>query len=82
MSLSDNTVLISGSQRKNALDTGTGLSELRARLSHLGTYWSERRTHARQMRELYRFSDRELWDVGLNRSDIMLIGKGIYRRDR
>ena len=80
MSLSDNALLFSDGHRKNALNSGAWLSQVRARLYHLGDFWSARRVRAREMRELHRFSDRELWDVGLNRSDIMLIEKGAYRR--
>jgi hypothetical protein len=30
---------------------------------------------------LYLFSERELWDVGLRRSDLPAIADGTYRRD-
>jgi uncharacterized protein YjiS (DUF1127 family) len=42
--------------------------------------WAERRARARQMQELYRSTDRELWDMGLSRSDLPEIAKGTYRR--
>jgi uncharacterized protein YjiS (DUF1127 family) len=35
----------------------------------------------RQMQELYRSSDRELWDMGLSRSDLPEIARGTYRQD-
>ncbi len=40
-----------------------------------------RRQRARELHDLAMFSDRDLWDVGLSRSDLMAIEKGVYRRD-
>lgn len=82
MNLSNDTYLISDSHRKSGSEVGAWFSQITARLHNLGENLSARRTRAREMRELHRFSDRELWDVGLNRSDITLIEKGIFRRDR
>ena len=42
---------------------------------------AERRRHRQEMADLSRFSDRELWDVGLSRSDLMSLELGVYRRD-
>ena len=42
---------------------------------------AEKRRHAREMRDLAAFSDRELWDIGLSRSDMMALDRGVYRRD-
>lgn len=39
------------------------------------------RAHAREMAQLRRFSDLELHDVGLSRSDIVAIQAGTFRRD-
>jgi uncharacterized protein YjiS (DUF1127 family) len=44
-------------------------------------FWAARRHGARQAEVLHAFSDRELWDLGLSRSDIPGIIKGTYRRD-
>jgi uncharacterized protein YjiS (DUF1127 family) len=77
MSLSNNTYLISGSQR-SAEPVGTWLS---SRFQNLLARWEQRRTRARELRELYRCSDRELWDIGLSRSDFLAIEKGTYSRD-
>ena len=52
-----------------------------ARLDRLGSAWAARRKRARELRDLYRFSDRELWDVGLSRSDLPAIADGTYRRE-
>ncbi len=42
---------------------------------------AERRRHRRELADLAQFSDRELWDVGLSRSDLMALDMGLYRRD-
>jgi uncharacterized protein YjiS (DUF1127 family) len=54
---------------------------LRARFARLADAFAAHRLRAQQLRELYSFSDRELWDVGLSRADFMAIEKGVYRRD-
>jgi uncharacterized protein YjiS (DUF1127 family) len=33
------------------------------------------------MQDLYRCSDRDLWDMGLSRSDLMAIENGSFHRD-
>lgn len=43
--------------------------------------WTAHRRHAREIQELARLTDRDLWDVGLSRSDLMALEKGSYRRD-
>lgn len=43
--------------------------------------WSASRRRARELHDLSMFSDRDLWDVGLSRSDLMALEKGVYRRD-
>lgn len=40
-----------------------------------------KRRRARELHDLALFTDRDLWDVGLSRSDLMAIEKGTYRRD-
>jgi uncharacterized protein YjiS (DUF1127 family) len=81
MSLSNNAYPLTGGRARSSADVGSWLSSMVARLSHLGTWWAERQIRNREMQELYRFSDRELWDVGLSRSDIMAIDKGTFRRE-
>jgi uncharacterized protein YjiS (DUF1127 family) len=77
MNLSNDTYPIAGGHA----EIGTWLSSIRARLNRLGTWWAERRATYHEMQELNAFSDRELWDVGLSRSDIMAIENGTYRRE-
>jgi uncharacterized protein YjiS (DUF1127 family) len=45
------------------------------------TNWVARRRSRRGAATLLAFSDRELWDLGLSRSDIPGIIDGTYRRD-
>jgi uncharacterized protein YjiS (DUF1127 family) len=61
--------------------TQTVRSSLGSVFHRLAAWWTLRRNRDREMADLYRFSDRELWDVGLSRSDIMSIEHGTYRRD-
>jgi len=77
MSLSKNVYSISGEHR----EAGSWRTSLFAPLTRARALWAEKRTRARELGELHRFSDRELWDVGLSRSDIMSIEQGVYRRD-
>jgi uncharacterized protein YjiS (DUF1127 family) len=77
----NNTYPIAGDRAKVAGEVDTWLSSIQVGLQRLWASWAERRMRAREMGELYRFSDRELWDVGLSRSDIIGIEKGTYRRD-
>ena len=43
--------------------------------------FAERLRHAQEMADLAKYSDRELWDLGLSRSDLMAVERGIYTRD-
>ncbi len=77
MSISNNTYALSGGHPVS----GSWLSHTGARLHHLREVWAQRRARAREMRELNLCSDRELWDMGLSRSDLLSIEAGVYRRD-
>jgi uncharacterized protein YjiS (DUF1127 family) len=76
MNLSDDTYLISGDQH-----VGVFLPSMLTRLHRIAAFWHQRRTRAREMADLYRFNDRELWDIGLNRSDLRAIERGTFRRE-
>ncbi|WP_428490556.1 DUF1127 domain-containing protein [Rhodopila sp.] len=82
MNLYSNISISSGSQRKFAGDAGTSISSFTQRLRRLAAYLSDRRERRRAADSLHSFSDRELWDVGLSRADILSIGQGTFRRDR
>jgi uncharacterized protein YjiS (DUF1127 family) len=77
MSISNNTYLLSDSQHA----TGSWLSPVTARFHHWREVWAQRRARAREMQELNRCSDRELWDMGLSRSDLLSIEAGVFQRD-
>lgn len=81
MNLSDDAYLLSGNRQKITPDIGTLLTATRTGLHRLTAAWIKRRTRARELRELYRFTDRDLWDVGLSRSDVWSIERGTYSRD-
>ena len=81
MNLSEQSRAISESQQQVAREAILWLSWLRARLDSLGAAWADRRKRAREIRELYRFNERELWDLGLRRSDQAAIANGTYRRE-
>ena len=75
----DSQPLFAGQQ--TARGTNIWPSKLRAGLVRLGTSWMARRRRAREIQGLQGFSDRELWDLGLRRSDLRAIINGTYRRD-
>lgn len=81
MNLSEQSRALSESQQQVVREAIFWLSRLRARLDRLGAAWADRRKRARAIRDLYLFSDRELWDVGLSRSDLPAIAEGTYRRE-
>ena len=81
MNLSEQSRALSEGQQQVAREALLWLSWLHARIDRLGIAWAARRKRARELRELYRFSDRELWDVGLSRSDLPAIADGTYRRE-
>jgi uncharacterized protein YjiS (DUF1127 family) len=78
MNLSEGVYLLTSHRQKAARGVGTLLFSALARM---GADLAERLTRAREMRELHRFTDRELWDIGLSRSDIPSVEQGTYRRD-
>ncbi|MGA3403553.1 MAG: DUF1127 domain-containing protein [Acetobacteraceae bacterium] len=57
------------------------LLQQRRLVRRLTAAWAARRQHAQAMAELYRFTDRELRDLALSRSDVLAIEKGEFRRD-
>jgi uncharacterized protein YjiS (DUF1127 family) len=65
----------------NVGEGGSWLSGVTARLHRISSAWAARRRTAREAAELYRFSDRELRDVGLVQADIAAIVGATMRRD-
>jgi uncharacterized protein YjiS (DUF1127 family) len=80
MNLSENSPLIFDGQQ-TVPTVNEWPSRLLAILVRLGTSWLARRKRAREFQVLQTFSDRELWDLGLGRSDLHAIINGTYRRD-
>jgi uncharacterized protein YjiS (DUF1127 family) len=68
-------------QQQNPGDIRAWLSRLGMRFARLAAAWLDRRRTARSLRQLHICTDRELWDMGLSRSDFPAIIKGTYRRD-
>lgn len=81
MSLTDDAGLVSAHRQPAIHAASAWLSRTRAEFQHMATIWLARRRHAREAEVLHAFSDRELWDLGLSRSDIPGIIDGTYRRD-
>jgi uncharacterized protein YjiS (DUF1127 family) len=70
--------IVSEGHHNIARDVGAWIAGIGARIAQVGT---GRHRHARGLEDLYRMSDRELWDLGLSRSDFPAIEDGTYRRD-
>ncbi len=81
MSQFDPAPAITDGRPEIAREVRTALSRLVARINQFGTAWMIRRDTACSLEQLYRATDRELWDMGLSRSDFPAIIKGTYRRD-
>jgi uncharacterized protein YjiS (DUF1127 family) len=81
MNLSKEVRPISTGQPQIMREVSVWLSLLQAWLNRLGASWTARRQRSRQVQELYCSSDRELWDMGLSRSDLPAIARGTHHRD-
>ncbi len=81
MSILNNAYPVSGSQPKTQGEFGSWLALLFAGIQRLWSRQAEKRARAREMSELKRLTDRELWDLGLSRSDFLSIEQGTYRCD-
>jgi uncharacterized protein YjiS (DUF1127 family) len=57
------------------------LSGIGVKLSRFASRLAARHRAATEIRQLYRFDDRELRDVGLSRGDFPAIMSGTYNRD-
>jgi uncharacterized protein YjiS (DUF1127 family) len=69
---------ISGSDREFGGSAGSWIS---TQFGRLVSRMAARHRTATQIRQLDRLTDRELRDMGLNRSDLPAIINGTYRRD-
>jgi uncharacterized protein YjiS (DUF1127 family) len=81
VNLSEDTWLVSTNQRQGIRTVSAWLSRARAGLGRVAAYLAARRRRLQDAEVLHTFSDRDLWDLGLSRSDIPSIISGTYRRD-
>jgi uncharacterized protein YjiS (DUF1127 family) len=81
MNISGNTRVAAGGQLPVVHMARFWLARLQTGLGRLGVSWKARRRRARELQELAAFSDRELWDLGLGRSDLKAIANGTHHRD-
>jgi uncharacterized protein YjiS (DUF1127 family) len=80
MNLSNDVRLLPDAQQKIAAELLRLFAPAHALLHRLGDMWAARRQRERELGELYRFTDRDLADLGLSKSDLPAIEKGTYRR--
>jgi uncharacterized protein YjiS (DUF1127 family) len=57
------------------------LARVQKQFGRIGGFWTAHRQRQREAQQLSAFSDRELWDLGLGRSDLPRIANGSFRRD-
>jgi uncharacterized protein YjiS (DUF1127 family) len=81
MNLSEHARVLPDTHPKIPSELLRWLSQGLALLHRVADYWTARRQRARELDELYRFTDREFSDVGLSKSDLPAIEKGVYRRE-
>jgi uncharacterized protein YjiS (DUF1127 family) len=81
VNLSENTFPVSITQRKYIHAVSIWLSRVQAGFGRLAEFLATRHRRIQEAEVLYGFSDRDLWDLGLSRSDIPGIINGMYRRD-
>ena len=80
INISDDAQFIVGGPHPTVSTARAWLARLQAKLGRFGASWRTRRQRSREVQELAAFSDRELWDLGLGRSDLHAIASGTYRR--
>jgi uncharacterized protein YjiS (DUF1127 family) len=81
VNLSEDTWLVSTNQQQGIHTAGVWLSRARTGAGRIVAYLVSRRRRIQDAEVLHSFSDRDLWDLGLSRSDIPGIISGAYRRD-
>ncbi len=81
MNLFEDARFLPDAQPKIVADARRWLAHGLALLRRVGNVWIAWRQHARELDELYGFTDREFSDIGLSKSDLPAIEKGLYRRD-
>lgn len=80
MNISENSLFFFVGKQQIARKISVWPFRLQARIGQIVALWVARRKQAREVQDLLNFSDRELWDIGLGRSDVQSIINGTYRR--
>jgi uncharacterized protein YjiS (DUF1127 family) len=80
MNIADDAPLIAAGPQPIVATARAWLARLQARLGRLDASWRVRRQRSREVQELAAFSDRELWDLGLGRSDLQAVASDTHRR--
>ena len=81
MKPSEDTCLVTSNQQHAIHAVSRWLSRAQAALGRMAAFWAARRQRVEDAEALRVLSDRDLWDLGLSRSDIPGIISGKYRRD-
>jgi uncharacterized protein YjiS (DUF1127 family) len=81
MTRSETARLLSDSPQQIIHQASNWFARLQPKLHRIVNARATRRRHSRDAEQLYAFSDRELWDLGLGRSDLPSIIAGTYRRE-
>ena len=81
MNLSNDARFVAESHPKIASDLHRWLTQGHGIVRHLAEMWVARRQRAQELDELYAFTDRDLRDLGLSKSDLPAIERGLYRRE-
>lgn len=80
MNASNNALIVRGRQR-GPIATNA-IRGVQAAYRSIAAIWIAHRDHAREIGQLHAFSDRDLRDLGLTRSDVAAIAKRTYRRGK
>jgi uncharacterized protein YjiS (DUF1127 family) len=81
MSLFGDARPLPDAQQTFVADLRRGMARGHTMWRRVADSWNARRQHARELEELYRFTDRDLADLGLSKSDLPAIEKGVYHRE-
>ena len=81
MALSNDVRILTDGHSSIVIDLVRRLSEGHTLLQRLGNVCIAKYQRAREIEQLYQFSPRELADLGLCKSDLPAIEKGLFRRE-
>ncbi len=81
MNLTESARLNSRTRAETSRNTNVWWTQVRAGLNRFAAYRAARRKHARDRQALFDFSDRELRDIGITRTDVPAVMNGTFSRD-